>query len=393
MQKYSIRWRFAASGIVLFSAMSASVPTLADSLSDTRLFPENEILNPNNDGVPYFYGQINKGFLVHDDGDDTEFYPLVDNNNSSTRAGLKIENDFGTDTSIFVNAEGEWKPYSTGSVNQENKNDVDWDAHGLRKLEARLDIDWLGQFWVGQGSMASDTSAEKDLSGTTVVAYASISDTAGGQLFAFDDGSGLSDIKISNAFSSLDGLGRLARIRYDTPSLYGVRLSSSVGYNALGGDEDSQWDLVASYSRNEDDDAVAVAAAAAYSQPSSRTDRISASASMRHKSSGLSLTLAGGRDSTDGGANDPSYFYGKIGYAPDLTDLGPTAFSIDMYLGDDFNTAGSESISYALAAVQTINYADSSFDIYGVVRNHEYDDNTADFQDGLSFLTGARWKF
>ena len=36
-----------------------------------------------------FYGQLNKGFLVYDDGDGALLYPLVDNSNSSTRFGAR----------------------------------------------------------------------------------------------------------------------------------------------------------------------------------------------------------------------------------------------------------------------------------------------------------------
>ncbi len=384
-------WRVAASGVIAAGAAISAAPAMAGDLSEKRLFPENEILKGSGNRG-YIYGQLNKGFLVHDDGDDTEFYPLVDNNNSSTRAGVKYVDEWGTDLTFFANLEGEWKPYSTGNVNQENKNDVDWDAHFLRKLEFSLDADTLGRLWVGQGSSASDGSSEQDLSGTGVIAYSSIADSAGGQLFAFDDGSGLSDISIGSAFSNFDGLGRLMRVRYDTPAFYGVRLSGSIGYNALGGDEDEQWDLAATYSRNEESESFAAAAAIAYSEPNEDTSRINGSASVLHKSSGVSLTFAAGNDDRDGGS-DPSYIYGKIGYAPMLTSVGPTAFGLDLYLGDDFVSSGSDSTSVGLSAVQTISYADTAFDIYGLVRNHSFDESGINYQDGLSFLTGARWRF
>jgi len=36
------------------------------------------------------YGQIDKGFLVYDDGGGALLYPLVDNSNSSARFGAKV---------------------------------------------------------------------------------------------------------------------------------------------------------------------------------------------------------------------------------------------------------------------------------------------------------------
>ena len=370
-----------------------ATPIAAQDLSETRLLPDNPFWEPNKEGWPYLYGQINKGFLVHSDGDKTNFYPLVDNANSSTRAGIKYHENWWSNVSVFGNVEGEWKPYASNRVNQQNKSDVDWDAYALRKFEVNFEIDEAGRFWIGQGSMASDTSAEKDLSGTGVIAYSSITDSAGGQFFAFSGGQGLSNVKINNAFSNLDGLGRKMRVRYDTPSFYGARLSSSVGYDALGGNNDTEWDAVATFGRNEADEAIAVAAGAAYSRPKGVDSRYSGSASILHKSSGVSLTIAGGYDDKDRSSRDPAYFYGKLGYKPKLTNLGPTAFSIDVYMGNDFATNSSDSFSVGLAGVQTIKYKDTAFDIFGLVRHHNYDDNTANYQNGLSFLTGARWSF
>ena len=199
----------------------AAAQATAQDLSETRLFPENPFWETNNDGWPYLYGQINKGFLVHGDGDDTNFFPLVDNANSSTRAGIKYQENWWSNVSVFGNVEGEWNPYSSARVNQLNKSDVDWDAYLLRKFEANFEIDEAGRFWFGQGSMASDASAEQDVSGTGVIAYSSIADSAGGQLFALNGGQGLSNVKINDAFSNLDGLGRKMRFRYEYAVILG----------------------------------------------------------------------------------------------------------------------------------------------------------------------------
>ena len=370
-----------------------AMPAVAEDLSETRLFPENPFWEANKDGWPYLYGQINKGFLVHSDGDDTNFYPLVDNANSSTRAGIIYDEYWWPGTTVFANVEGEWNPYSTGKVNQLNKNDVEWDDYALRKFEARIDVEEYGRLWIGQGSMASDGSAEQDVSGTGVIAYSSVADSAGGQLFAFDGGLGLSNVSIGDAFSNLDGLSRRMRARYDTPSFGGARLSSSIGYNALDGKNDTEWDVAATYGRDKEGEAFAVAAAIAYSKPNGDDDRISASASILHKPTGLSLTIAEGYNDTDGSGRDPVYVYGKLGYDTKLTKLGPTSFAIDAYYGKDFEIGTSESLSIGLAGVQHINYKDTSFEIYGLVRHHSYDDATANYENGLSFLTGARWKF
>ena len=47
-----------------------------------------------NGGTLRFYGQINKGILTYDDGQESESYGLIDNDNSNTRFGLTYTQDF-----------------------------------------------------------------------------------------------------------------------------------------------------------------------------------------------------------------------------------------------------------------------------------------------------------
>lgn len=386
--------RLIASVAVMIAGLGAtSAP--AQDLSDKRMFPENIILNPNSDGMPYLYGQINKGFLVHSDGNDTNFFPLVDNDNTNTRAGIIYEDRWWSNVTVFANFEIAWDPYASDSVNQLNKDDVDWETNDIRHAEGSIAVDGFGRFWFGHGSSASDGSAEYDLSGTTIVAYSSITDTAGGQFFAFDGAPGLSGVKIGSAFSNLDGESRKFRLRYDTPTWNGIGLASSVGYDALSGDEseDLYWDIAAKFSRNEKDESLSYAAGAAFARSPTEDNRFSSSVSVLHKPSALSLTVAGGFEDRNTGPRNPAFGYVKLGYAPNLTQLGPTAFSVDIFRGGDFSTDGSDSLSVGGAAVQTIKLADVSFDIYTLVRWYQYDDAAASYQDGFSSLTGVRWKF
>lgn len=386
-------WKRGACHLAAAIAMlGLGIPSHAQDLSDTPLLPENSFFGKKKD-IPYVYGQLNKGFLVHGDGQSTEVYPLVDNDNSSSRIGVAYDGRWSEQLAVFANVEAEWRPYSTANVNQNNSGDVDWGEFDLRKLEVRFDLSGFGRFWIGQGGMASDGSAEQDLSGVTVVASSDVADSAAGQLFAFDGAPGLSKIKIGSAFGNLDGISRRARVRYDTPAFHGLRLQTSAGIDALGGDHDVEWDVGATYSHNDDTSPFALEAAFAYAKPRGTDNRISASASGLHKSSGLSLTLAGGYDEKAKISSRPFYIYGKLGYSPDLTALGPTAFAVDGYFGNDFSANGSDSVSFGIAAVQTIKMKDSTFDVYGTVRFYSYDNRAASYEDALSFLTGVRWKF
>jgi hypothetical protein len=357
----------------------------AAAAAEERITPPLVLDGAVGDGF-WLYGQINKGVLVYDDGDDAEIYPLVDNDNSSTRAGIWLRTMPAEDFTFSFNAEGEWKPYSTGAVSQLN-DDVVLEETNLRKFEAIAALDGWGTLWLGQGSMASDGVAEQDLSGTTLVAYSSVSSSAGAQRFVTDGGT-ISPISVGRAFSNYDGLGRLTRLRYDTPTWSGFGLRASIGVDKLGGDEDSQWDVAAVYGR--DGETVAVRAAAGVASRADQSARVSGSVSMLHRETGLNLTLAGGGQERDGG-DDPYFGYAKLGWTGKTLFADPTAFSIDLYGGASVATSGSESITAGLAVVQPVKRLQTDF--YATLRWYDYDDAAASYQSGLAVLTGARFRF
>ena len=84
--------------------------------------------------------------------------------------------------------------------------------------------------------MATDGVLEVDLSGTDVIAYSSVADSAGAQLLRFSDGT-LSDIEIGDVFDNLDG-DRRARVRYDTPTFAHVTVAAAFGRNLLSDNPD-----------------------------------------------------------------------------------------------------------------------------------------------------------
>ena len=106
-----------------------------------------------------------------------------------------------TGWSLGGNLEWEWSLYSTNNVNQLNRDDFDWEADLLRKAEIYLESEQYGKLWLGQGSMASDTTAEVDFSGTTVVGYSLVADMAGGPFFRLCDGA-LSSVHVKDAFTN-----------------------------------------------------------------------------------------------------------------------------------------------------------------------------------------------
>jgi len=390
MQQALVRAIPIAAGVIV--AFSFAAPTSAQSLRESWFMREHKIFGRNRD-EPYFYGQLSAGVMNYDDGQSTEVVPFVDNDDSSSRVGFAYEGQWTDELAAFFNVEVEWQPGAVDLLDRDNGPSVDWDGFQLRKLEVRFELSGFGRLWIGQGSMASDGSSEVDHSGSTVIATSDVGDPASQQLFAFSGMPDLSDVRVGKTFRNLDGLGRRARIRYDTPEWHGFRLQGSAGVNALGRDNDIEWDVGARFARNEDEANFKIYTAIAYSRPGGVDDRISASASALHKPSALSLTLAGGYSRNAGNPRDPYFFFGKIGYSPELTAIGQTSFALDVYLGRDFNTIGSESMSVGIAAVQNIRISHNTLDIYGAVRSYAYDDSAASYEDALAVVVGARWRF
>ena len=129
-----------------------------------------------------FSGQLNMGVLHYDDGQD-DFTNFVDNENSSSRVRFQIFSN-SEDWKFESTLEAEYQPLASNVVSQLNQ-EPDWDfpATNIRKAEVAFANEQFGKLWLGQGSMASDGTAEVDNSGTAVIAYSAISDTAGGYFF------------------------------------------------------------------------------------------------------------------------------------------------------------------------------------------------------------------
>jgi hypothetical protein len=81
----------------------------------------------------------------------------------------------------------------------------------------------------------------------------------------------------------------------------------------------------------------------------------------------------------------------KLGYQHQFFDIGSTAFSVDYYFGNDVAAAGSDSASVGLAAVQNID--DYNLQLWALWRNHHFEDDADDYDDGQAVFGGAIFKF
>lgn len=339
-----------------------------------------------------YYGHLNGAFVSVDDGVATKNF-FANNDNSTSRFGFNIRRDYG-ETEFRFNFETNLGLPSTSAYdNDPTTSDptFDWTQENLRKVDFSLNNPVWGIVSAGQGAMASDGSAEIDLSGVGLTTYVGISDTAGGFQFRNSANQALSGIDIGSVFDQFDGNSRRCRIRYDTPKFSGFRLSGSWGQECLKHNRDEQyWDVAMEYSNTFENGAKVSAKVAWFEQDKSgvKSDGVAGSASVL-LASGLNFTLASGSKGT------PSYVYGKVGLTRKFWDIGSTAFGVDYFDGQDYGLTGaatsSSSKSWGVGVTQ-------KFDAYRVegylgYRNHSFDDNAANYEDIASVIFGARWKF
>lgn len=333
-------------------------------------------------------GQINRAIIVGHDGEDTEVFH-VDNDSSSSRvrliasapayagfaAGGALEFDFRVNNS-FTAGQSE-AGQSQGGTNFRDRRVEVWMEHAA-----------AGRVWIGKGWTATEFSAEQDLSGTGVAGYTGIGSIAGGMRFR--DTSGFeSNPRISDVFTSMDGLGRDVRLRYDTPagSLGPVQLRTSI---VQGGSDVAVF-------LNEQTRIGWIQAAIGYviDTPDSRDHRHQTSGSLSFlAANGLNLTVAGGGRSgyrVSGDDRRGRYIYFKIGYRKDLWSLGASAISMDHMIAQDIAADGDRARALGLQAVQQI--AAWNSEIYLGARRHTLERPGLSFDAILNVMLGVRLKF
>ena len=331
------------------------------------------------------YGHLNKGILWSENRDSSKIF-FVDNSNSQSRIGINASVVSSDGLTVGGKIEYGIKSNATTDVSQIDTNDATSVNWNLRHADIFFNSKTFGKISIGYGSTASDGTAEIDLSGTSVVSYSDMSAIAGGQYFYDSDNDNLTDTRVEDVFTNMDGLGRDDRLRIDTPSYNGLTLSSS----AVSGDA---YDAAIRYSRIYGE--TKVAAAVAWAKPAD----IQPSVKYRYDGSmsllfgnGLNATLAGGLwDMRYDGRDDGTFWYTKLGYRLEVCSLGKTSFSVDYGENMDIELDGDEAKSWSVAAVQDISSWGTEF--YLAYRNYRLDRIESSLDDVNAVLGGARVKF
>jgi hypothetical protein len=357
-------------------------------------------VHPDKDVRLELSGRINQGVLFADNGEESDLF-VVDNDNSGSRFGLNGEADFGdwtTGTEIVVSLEVN----STDEVafGQDDAPDTqfgDGDIGDLRQANWYIEHPGFGFLSIGQGDEAGQDASETDLSGTTLVAQSDVDDTAGSLQF-HSETPGFERIEeVDDFFVNLDG-GRTSRVLYETPQFGGFSLRGSLS-------DGDGLEPAAAINYGAEIGGYEVEAAAAW-----RKDNDDEDASTIHGSAsilapfGINVTFAGGtQDPDESDADDPNFFYGKLGYRADFFEFGDTRFSIDYFLGHnnaDFASPDGDlpkATSFGGGVVQKI--SPLSTELYLGVRSYEVEDlydgaNKIEDPDTLvTVLSGARVRF
>lgn len=331
-----------------------------------------------------FYGQLNLGVVSVDDGSNTST-TITDNDNSNSRFGLILKQSLQNGDEVRFHFETAVGFTGSSSINgSDDSFEFDYTRTELRKFELIYSSKRVGKFSFGQGSIATDGTAEADFSGTSVIAYSSINDQAGSQGFRLSGGT-LSGVAVGNAFSAFDGSRRF-RARYDTPNFSGFSLGVSAGTEVLArGVNGEFYDIGLTYDK--DYGGVKLAGRLGYSFRDGVEELLLGSTSVLHEPTGLSLTVAAGQEQI----GDAEYVYIKGGFQKDFFAFGRTSFSADYYEGDDFAFSGSDSSSVGIAVVQKIDNA--NLELYASYRTFELDGDAQSFDDLDVIFFGARYKF
>lgn len=326
-------------------------------------------------------GQVHRALNFTNDGKSTESY-FVDHASSGSRINLVTTASLD-DLLLGSRIEVAIAPDNSAQVSQASP--ASGDTFNQRWTEVSLQSAKWGKLSLGKGDTASNTTSEVDLSGTLPIQNSSVADLHWGMLFRERMGNrALSNIRVSNGFSNLDGLHRESRIRYDTPLFYGARLAASTVSNQRS-DVALFW--------NGQGYGLRAAGAAAISNPNldKAGNRYNGSFSILHPRSGLNLTLSAGSQARDGLPSDAN-LYGKLGWLAKLNRLGNTAFVIDYTRSKNMPSTRDEGQSIGAGVVQHIERLDT--ELYLLYRRYSLDRYSgAPVSDIRAGSLGARVRF
>lgn len=330
-------------------------------------------------------GQVNRMMLFGDDGNQARWFN-ADNDRSSTRVRFKGKAKMDEEWSAGTNIEVQFESNSTADVTIDQENAaLDNNSFTERKLELYFESEQFGKLSIGQGDTASNGTAETDLSGTGVISGADYHVLAKEMDFVLSGTNGTSTgDDPGDLFDNFDGLSRDDRLRYDTPSFGGVKLSASWA-------DGDKRDVAVRFGRKYE--GMEVAAAASYwdKEPSNQEDGYSLSGSIK-ADMGVSLSAAySEKDFKAENRNSAEFWWAKVGHQWKVLEAGKSAVSFAYSETEEQDANNSSGAYWELAGVQKIDGLGA--EIYAVYSQFDADIPNEPSDEITVGGIGARIKF
>jgi len=367
--------------------------------------PISADINNGNTNSLIMSGQIARSMVYQDNGNDTELFNVdgIDTNSrlrwiasgkmtESVTVGGIVEMNFPLSNSNYaLDADIDFKPDS-----------ADW---GMRKTEVTFTHKTAGKLSIGQNSAAGDGAHTQTLGswGPSMSVYGK--GGAGASNFWVSNADALTGVEAAiadigipvNIVTGGFNLGRNDRIRYDTPSIGGLKLAASYGADAGSGIEVTYAGKFGS---------VQVASAAMYQR--AEIDGLDGSQKVKGGSiavkhdSGLSAHFGHSRTNklvvADLGAFESKEWHGGIGYAANLTNFGITGFAINYTQSDHSLTVGEDTYdadgtTFGIAVNQNIESVGTDIFLSYSRTTFDIDDVPVQFDDFSVIMAGTRMNF
>src|SRR5919109_5192778 len=184
------------------------------------------------------YGQVNR-MLMHADNESQSKWFFVDNQMSSSRIGVQGTAEVARGLRAGGRIETEIRSNQSNVVTFGAPTNGSSQGFTERWIDAFVEGAW-GRINLGQGSGAADDASTVDLSGTSVVNGATISDHGGAIPFT---GTGIGAVTPVQVVDNLDFESRYDRVMYTTPVFGGFRAQVGTGQKDDDGEaiEASVW--------------------------------------------------------------------------------------------------------------------------------------------------------
>jgi hypothetical protein len=268
-------------------------------------------------------------------------------------------------------------------------------AWGMRHNYVYVASKSLGKLYVGQTSTAADGMGEANLGGTGIFGTNDLGGGYGQGIDFINEGVATapagSSITLSNANDNLDHASRADTIRWDSPSVMGVKLK--LGYRPTG-----DYDIGVTYNDKIDDIKVRARAGMSSTMATATINyTMTGSVAMLHDS-GFSLAMAAGErkltndgsqnganagdssafettDTNFDGINNPTFVSFNVGYTAKMNASGPTAFEVKYNQSENMvqaaNNDDNQGTAVVVAATQTFSSIGTTVGL--AYAHHEYE--------------------